>query len=131
MLFIIEIKLNFRDNEASDTIFHMKSLRSKQQVIEDRILATHRIIAAKLAENPKLIITKAKNNIFRWKKQQGLDELNWYDLEWLKILDSPVEAIINVLIRSDEYSIHLRSSSPFAGVLSAKERWSIIKNIVD
>jgi len=101
--------------------------RTKQQVIEDRILATHQLIADRLVKNPQAIINKAKNNIFRWQKQQGLKELNWYDREWLNILNQPVDSVIQVLTGQDEHSIHLRSSSPFAGVLSARVRWSIIK----
>lgn len=47
--------------------------------------------------------------------------------EWAVLLEKGVSAITSVLEGEDEKSIMLRSSSPFTGIVSQKERMDIIK----
>jgi len=47
--------------------------------------------------------------------------------EWEQILNNGISSIIDILDGKDEKSILLRSSSPFAGVISNKERMKVIR----
>lgn len=49
-------------------------------------------------------------------------------VEWLSLLDGPLEALQAVLTGTDERSVTLRSSSPFAGIVSYWERWQLRKS---
>lgn len=101
---------------------------NKQQVIEQRILAQHQLIAQRLQENPEHVITHAKNNLQRWKKNYDDVYPAWF-VEWQNILSKPVTEIIKLLTSEDPHAVQLRSSSPFAGVISSKERWNLIRDI--
>ena len=44
---------------------------------------------------------------------------------WAEILRNPVEEWLELLEQDSEYMRAMRQASPFAGVLSPKERWEI------
>ena len=44
---------------------------------------------------------------------------------WAEILKGPVEEMLGLLELDSEYMRAMRQARPFAGVLSAKERWEI------
>lgn len=98
---------------------------NKQRIIEKRILALAKVVSNRLKENPEFVIAKAKSNIKKWSANQH----EKYHDEWLTILDGSLNDILEVLNGEDQNSIRLRSSSPFAGIISQKERWNIIKAI--
>ncbi len=77
-----------------------------------------------LANNPEQVINKGQKNLERWAEKFGY--LPGWVIEWQSILTGGVSAINRVLDSTDEHSTLLRSSSPFAGVLSNKERMRII-----
>lgn len=105
------------------------SSTNKQQLIEQRILAQHQLIADRLCDNPQTVIAHARANLKRWSKQYSDTEFPIWFLQWQALLDKPVDEIASVLTSTKPEDIQLRSSSPFAGVLTAKERWALIKNI--
>lgn len=104
----------------------MTSETSAQRIIEDRILAQHRRIAERLASNPQLI-DHAKSNLQRWTSTRGDDAPPTWLVEWRNILDRSVDDVVTILTESSEHATWLRSCSPFAGALSPRERWQIIK----
>ena len=85
------------------------------------------LIAAKLAADPEVVLTKGKKNLRRlWRvHSDGSADvlLNW----WEELLAGPIERIIDVLTSSDQRSIELRHASPFAGVLTGAERTWVIQ----
>jgi hypothetical protein len=104
----------------------MASEANAQRIIEDRILARHRLIAERLLADPSLI-EHARSNLRRW-AEGGAAEARpaWYT-EWRAILDRPIGDIVAVLTERSEHAAWLRSCSPFAGMLSARERWLLLK----
>ncbi|WP_459862999.1 hypothetical protein [Endothiovibrio diazotrophicus] len=98
-----------------------------QRKIEHRILAQHRVIAERLRSDPGAVIARARANLDRWAKKYGDDERPRWMREWMALLDGPVDAILELLTSRAERAVRLRSSSPFAGVISARERWRILK----
>jgi len=47
--------------------------------------------------------------------------------QWEGLLTGPLEEVLRVLGADDENSVALRHSSPFAGVLSEKERMAVLR----
>lgn len=82
----------------------------------------HRAIAVKLRASPDLLAI-AHDNLRRWSESSGRSQP--YLDAWSAVLARPMEELL-VLIQEDSESMRaMRQASPFAGVLSPKERWEI------
>jgi hypothetical protein len=92
--------------------------------IEERSRVLHQAIAEILQNDPALL-NVAKENLKRWKHQEGA-RIYW--TEWEKILEGHLEEIIAFLGSSEERARWLRQSSPFCGILSPQERWKIYES---
>lgn len=93
---------------------------SDHRILDARSLAMHCLIARKIAEDPTLI-EKAKVNLARWgAKYEGRGPR--YLQEWLAHLDRPWPDIAEFMTSMTNDATRLRSSSPFAGILSDEER---------
>jgi hypothetical protein len=79
-------------------------------------------IAQKIAINPDLL-SIARVNIDRWSGSGA--HSNPYFNRWLEVLSLPLPDILKAITADTEEMIELRQSSPFAGVLTPKERWRI------
>ena len=91
-----------------------------QQGSDERSITLHREIAKKLRTNSELWEIP-KRNIDRWIIKRG--RLPPATREWKRILDTNTkEQILLILESNSEESARLRSSSPFTGILSDKER---------
>lgn len=91
--------------------------------IDERSLALHEAVAARLEADPTLIETAA-TNLQRWLQRRA--EPAW--LEWQRLLETASLSDLLVLLRSpDEHAARLRQSSPFAGLLTPEERQSILE----
>ena len=96
-----------------------------QRRSDERSIALHREIAKKMRSNPSLWDIP-KNNIVKWKKMRG--KLTPAFIEWEHILNTYTkEQILSILESDSEESTRLRSSSPFTGILSEKERRMIFE----
>lgn len=93
---------------------------SDHRILDARSLAMHCKIAMKISRAPELLET-AKANLERWSAKS--DESQPQHLrEWQEILDRPWPEIAELITNMGEDATRLRSSSPFAGVLTAEER---------
>ncbi len=92
------------------------------QWIDQRSLALHEAVAAKLEAHPQLLDV-ARRNLERWLQQNPATALR----EWRRILDSmPLSDLVALLRSSSEEARELRQSSPFAGLLTTEERRAIM-----
>jgi len=92
----------------------------------DRLsFALHQVVKKRILSNPEEVIQKGKDNLEKWSAQYGYCP-EWL-IEWQNILNNGVHAICRVLESTDEYATLLRSSSPFAGIVSNQERLRIIR----
>ena len=82
----------------------------------------HRTIAEKLRRKPELLAI-ASENMERWRPTAGRSTP--YLDAWEAILRRPLEEVLRVIQEDSEQMRAMRQSSPFAGVLSPKERWEI------
>ena len=96
---------------------------SDHRILDARSLAMHCKIAQKISLNPELL-DKARANLERWSAKSA-DRPPQYLHEWRKILTRPWPEIAEIITSMSEDATRLRSSSPFAGVLSPEEREQI------
>lgn len=93
---------------------------SDHQILDARSLALHCAIARKIAGDPTMLLI-AKDNLERWSKKAGRHPPK-YPQEWQTILKRPWPEIAHFICSMSDDAIRLRSSSPFAGILSDAER---------
>jgi hypothetical protein len=90
--------------------------------IDQRSLALHEAVAARLEAQPQLLEV-ARANLKRWLAARPAAALR----EWQRLLDSlPLPQLVQLLRSPEEEAVRLRQSSPFAGILSPAERQAIL-----
>ena len=99
------------------------AFHSDHQRLDERSLALHAAVAAKLQRDPALI-ERARANLSRWRAWLNG---NWMDA-WQLILDGPLEGVVACLKERSERATRLRQSSPFAGLLTQQERRAIYES---
>jgi hypothetical protein len=100
---------------------------SDQQTIERQVAAMHRVIATRLRQGDRSPIVRARSNLERWRVGFGGTLPPAY-AEWIRLLESGEERVFVALESGDQDAVRLRSSSPFTGVLTAQERWRIMRD---
>ena len=93
---------------------------SDHRILDARSLAMHCRVAQKVSRDPRFL-EKARENLARW-SAKSTGPRPRYLREWEKILDRPWPEIAALITDMSEEATRLRSSSPFAGVLSPTER---------
>jgi hypothetical protein len=93
--------------------------------IDERSVAFHRLIAAKVRTTPSSL-QLARDNIGRWLRDCS-PGVRPALLEWAGLLDGALEDVLAVMESGDERAVRLRQSSPFAGFLTAEERNAILR----
>ena len=88
-------------------------------------LAFDRLTAERIAADPALI-DRARATLARWLATCS-PRVRPVLIEWQTILDGPREALLALLVATDERATRLRQSSPFAGIFSAAERSAILR----
>jgi len=95
--------------------------------IEERSISLHRAVAERIRGNPELM-EEAIINIQRYLKQSFSDSRNPVNplVEWQELLENQsLEEILDFMVSDSERARRLRQSSPFAGILTPRERWRI------
>lgn len=109
----------------------VRNAMDKQRRIEQRILAQHQIVAQQLRANPDNVLAHARANLARWKAKYEDEAQPAYLHEWETLLAGPLNRVEEVLTADSEDAKRLRSSSPFAGVVTPRERWSLYRRLDD
>ena len=93
---------------------------------ERRSIALHRAIAVRLTEDPDRVLARARRTLGRMKASSpsAAPLLR----EWSVLLDRPLEALLPVLTDPSPWARELRQVTPFAGVLSARERAGVYRS---
>jgi hypothetical protein len=96
--------------------------------IDERSIALHRAVVAKIRQDPRLLdipranLQRLEDN---FSPQDGTTIPRWLQ-EWKAVLANPDrEEIFCFLVSTSEKACRLRQSSPFSGILTARERWAI------
>lgn len=90
--------------------------------IDQRSIDLHRKIAEKIRNNPSLFsLAQKKLSEFITAGNSSLP----YFIQWKEIFDSGLDFVLKEITKDTEKMRALRQSSPFTGILTPKERWSI------
>jgi hypothetical protein len=98
----------------------------RHRLAEERSLALHRLVAARLLEDPELL-EAARERVRGWLRDRSVGE-GWAR-EWLEVLDRPLEEVVILLTDPSERFRQLRQTSPFAGVLDPRTRWQTWREV--
>jgi hypothetical protein len=93
---------------------------------EERSIAMHRAIAAKLRSDPR-ILERARDRVSGWRADGSVHPT--YVAAWERLLRLPLEEVVAALVDPGEQGRALRQVSPFAGALDARERWRILRTV--
>jgi hypothetical protein len=94
------------------------------ELADSRSLALHREVARRVLRDPALLI-KARERVANWARSASVH--SHYIDAWQKLLDAGVTEVVAALEDEGERGQALRQASPFAFVLSPKERWLILR----
>ncbi len=90
-----------------------------------RSLALHRAIAGRLEQSPEPTLKRARRTLAKMtRRHAGARPLL---SRWRVLLDRPLEEILEVLVDPRPSARELRHVTPFAGVLTARERTRIYR----
>jgi hypothetical protein len=89
---------------------------------DDLGLAYHQVIARRLLADAS-IIDRARARVEQW-TQAGQVHQDYIDA-WRAVLRGCERDVAAVLVDDSDHAAALRQVSPFAGVLTPRERWSI------
>jgi hypothetical protein len=93
------------------------------RLAEERSVAYHAVIAARLARDPA-ILERARGRAARRAK-----EGDSYASEWVELLAlTEAQIAAHIVERSDRMDA-LRQSTPFAGALAPRERWLVHREV--
>jgi transcriptional regulator with XRE-family HTH domain len=87
-----------------------------------RSLAYHRLVAAKLLDDPAAVMAKARRNLARMRRADASGRAARYLEAWGRLLDGDECDLVATLLDPSERARDLRQASPFAGVLTPEER---------
>ncbi len=94
-----------------------------QQEIDELVLEYHRLIAARLQDDPETVIERARNNLKRWMAAHEGTGSAYALEEWQSLLNNKTnQELIQIITEESDNGQRLRSSTPFTGILSAQER---------
>ena len=88
-------------------------------------LALHSRIARNISKDPQLL-DKARENLRRRRDNYDPDALPPFIVKWERLLAQPVQELAAFLVAVTDEAVILRHFSPFAGILTAAERQSIL-----
>ena len=103
----------------------VEALRTRTQRLtrdQKRSLWLGHAIAGKFVLDPPGVLSKAQRNLAHLKRVHSGGASSRWLAEWEKLLDGPVEGVLEALTSRTPRARELRQNSPFAGVLSEQER---------
>lgn len=89
---------------------------------QQRSLWLHRVVAGKVALDPERTVSIARRNLSHLRSQHPVGPVTADFDEWDALLAGPVETLLATLVLPSPHAVELRQNSPFAGVLTERER---------
>lgn len=83
-------------------------------------------IAGKVALDPARTLEKAKMNLVELRRVHPSGAASRWLAEWGRLLDGPVDRVLEVLTSPAPRARELRQNAPFAGVLTQDERQMVL-----
>lgn len=111
----------------------VEALRKRRQLTREemRSLWLNRAVAARVAQDPVGVLSRARRNLDRFERiHEGSTVMTWLE-RWRRVLDNGPEAVMQVLTSTAPEAAELRQNSPFAGVLPADERRAVLDSFAN
>ena len=89
---------------------------------QERSLWLHRVVVGRLTMDPVATLAKARRNITTMRRAHHQSSAESWIEEWSRLLDRPLDTLLDILTARSVRALELRQNSPFAGVLSEEER---------
>ena len=99
---------------------------SSHRLAEERSLALHRAIADRVRDDPT-ILERARERVARW-LETGHVARYWAE-EWHAVLARSTDEICAWLVDGSDHARAMRQVTPFAGVIDARTRWRIWREV--
>lgn len=96
--------------------------------VEEKSLAIHRLIAARILQDPTPTLRKARANLAKLRSADRGNSARWLD-EWDGLLARPTDEIVTAMLARTQHGIDLRQMTPFAGVLTDAERRKALRSV--
>lgn len=96
--------------------------------VEEKSLAIHRLIAARLLEDPAPTLRKARANLAKLRASDRGHAKRLLD-EWTELLERPTDETVVAMLARTTHGIGLRQMTPFAGVLTDAERRKALRSV--
>lgn len=88
-------------------------------------------VAGKVVADPNGVLGMARDNLAQLQRLHIRGQAaRWLD-EWARMLDGPVEGVLDALTTGSERGRELRQNTPFAGVLTDNERQFVLGGFRD
>jgi excisionase family DNA binding protein len=94
---------------------------------QERSLWLHRAVAGRLVVDPSNTLNKARSNIDKLSLVHRGTRASDHVADWLALIESGVDAVLDVLTSSTPEALELRQNSPFAGVLPDEDRLACLR----
>ncbi len=98
------------------------------RLAEERSLAYHRRVADILARDSTLL-DETRARVRGWLEGGPVPEV--LARKWVRVLERPVAEVVEAIVEDSEAARELRQVSPFAGLIKARERWRIWRDVRD
>lgn len=82
--------------------------------------------AGKLVADPEVALDLARRNLSELQQTHARGQGARWLAEWERILDGPLEGVLETLTSTSPRARELRQNSPFAGLLSERERTQVL-----
>lgn len=91
-----------------------------------RSIWLHQAIAGKLVTNPARVLGIARRNLRKLRVIHPTGSITRQFDEWERLLDGPLLELLITLTSPAPHAMELRQNTPFAGVLSERERQQVL-----
>lgn len=98
------------------------------RLAEERSIALHRAVAERLRADAR-VLDAARERVAGWLATGSVHEL--HARRWRAVLDLPLDELCAFLVDGGELARELRQSTPFAGVVDARTRWRIWREVAE
>ena len=123
--------------DACGCSLEIATTRDRDTVEQRKSRVLRAAIVGRIAADPAGAITRARRNLETMRASDFEGHAARVIERWADLLDGPMEAIVDVMLTAGRFSAvdtddsvdneQLASSNPFAGLLTPKERWSVLR----
>ena len=110
----------------------VEALRTRtQRLTRDQLrsLWLSHAVAGHLVRDPERVLALARRNLDKALASSARGSAKVWLGEWSQLLDGPIEGVLEALTSHSPRARELRQNSPFAGVLTERERQDVLRSV--